>query len=111
MASKWEIAEVNQTKPVIGVLTVTLHLPESGSLKSKRQVVSSLVRRLRDRFEVSAAEVGERNLWQTAHLAVACVSADSTHADQVLASALRFLERESAGDAVLTEVRTELIRL
>ncbi len=96
--------------PVIGVLTVTLHLPDSGSLKSKRQVVSGLLRRLRTRFLVSATEVGERDLWQIAHLAIAIVSADSRHADEVLGKALAFIEAE-AGDAVITDAATELLRL
>ncbi len=96
--------------PVIGVLAVTLHLPDSGSLKSKRQVVSGLLRRLRTRFLVSATEVGERDLWQIAHLAIVIVSADSRHADEVLGKALAFIEAE-AGDAVVTDAATELLRL
>lgn len=95
---------------MIGVLTVTLHLPASGSLKSKRQAVSGLLRRLRGRFLVTATEVGNRDLWQIAHLAVAVVSAEAPHADEVLAKALAFIEAE-AGDAVVTDVATELIRL
>ncbi len=96
--------------PVIGILSVTLHLPRSTTLKSKRQVVSGLLRRIRTRFGVAAAEVGERNLWQIAHLAVACVSADGRHADQVLARTLAYIEAE-AGDAIVGDAATELIRL
>ena len=96
--------------PVIGILQVSLHLPEGGSLKGKRQVVSSLLRRLRTRYLVTATEVGERDLWQVAHLAVAIVSADSRHADEVLGKALAFIEAE-ADDAVVTDAATELIRV
>jgi uncharacterized protein len=95
---------------VIGILYLTLHLPHAGSLKAKRQVVSGLLRRLRQQFQVAAAEVGERDLWQLAHLGVACVSADGRHADEVLAHVLRFVER-SAGEAQIADVATELIRL
>lgn len=95
---------------MIGVLTVTLHLPDSGSLKFKRQLVSGLLRRLRTRFLVSATEIGERDLWQIAHLAIAIVSADSRHADEVLGKALAFIEAE-AGDAIVTDAATELLRL
>lgn len=109
--SKPEWEGPNGGKPVIGVLTVTVHLPASGSLKAKRMVVSGLLRRVRSKFGVSAAEVGERDLWQIAHVAIACVAADQVHADQVLASVLRFLEQAVAGDAVVAGVRTELIRL
>lgn len=96
--------------PVVGVLRVTLHLPESASLKSKRHVVAGLLRRVRARFQVAAAEVGERDRWQVAHLAVACVSADGRHADEILARVLAFVEAESH-EAQVTHVSTELLHV
>lgn len=95
---------------IVGILRLTLHLPNSGSLKAKRHVVSGLLRRLRQQFQVAAAEVGERDRWQLAELGVACVSADGAHADEVLAHVLRFVER-TAGEAQVADVATELIRL
>jgi uncharacterized protein YlxP (DUF503 family) len=95
---------------VIGTLRLTLHLPNAGSLKAKRQVVGGLLRRVRQQFQVAAAEVGERDLWQLAEVGVACVSADGQHADEVLAHVLRFVER-SAAEAQVADVTTELIRL
>ncbi|MDQ2942131.1 MAG: DUF503 domain-containing protein [Candidatus Dormibacteraeota bacterium] len=94
----------------IGLLRIVLHLPESGSLKSKRMIVSGLLRRLRQQLKVAAAEVGELDRWQLAELAVATVSADGRHADEVLASVLRFIESHSDG-ARITDVSTELVRL
>jgi uncharacterized protein YlxP (DUF503 family) len=94
----------------VGVLRVVLHLPESGSLKSKRHVISGLLRRVRAEFQVAAAEVGERDLWQLAEIAVACVSADSRHVDEVLASVLSYVEGHSDG-ARITSVSTELVRV
>jgi uncharacterized protein len=93
----------------VGLLRVMLHLPDSGSLKSKRQIVSGLLRRMRRELQVSAAEVGEQDRWQLAELAVAIVSADGRHADEVLASALAFVESNSDG-ARITNVSTELLR-
>ena len=94
----------------LGVARVVLHLPDSGSLKAKRQIVSGLLRRLRQELKVSAAEVGELDRWQLAELAITCVSGDSRHADEMLAKALTFVERHSDG-AQVTDVATELIRL
>jgi len=68
----------------IGVLTVELHIPESGSLKGRRSVVKGLKDRIRSRFNVSVAEVGETELWQRATIGVACVSGDKAYAGQVL---------------------------
>ena len=95
---------------VIGPIRVTLHLPNAGSLKAKRQVVSGLLKRVRHEFQVAAAEVGDRDHWQLAELGVACVSADGRHADEIMAHVLRFVER-SAGEARIADVSTELIRL
>src|SRR2546427_11318070 len=72
----------------VGLLRVVLHLPESGSLKSKRQVVSGLLRRLRQEHPVAPAEGGELDRWQLAELAVAPVSASGRHADGGLAAVL-----------------------
>ncbi|HKB33869.1 MAG TPA: DUF503 domain-containing protein [Candidatus Dormibacteraeota bacterium] len=94
----------------IGVARVVLHLPDSGSLKSKRQVVSGLLRRVRARYQVSAAEVGELDRWQLAELAIATVSGDGRHADEVLAAVLTYIESHSDG-ARITDVSTELVRL
>lgn len=95
---------------VIGILRLTLHLPNSGSLKAKRQVVSGLLRRVRQQFQVAAAEIGERDRWQLAHLGIACVSAEGSHCDEVLAHVLSFVER-SAVEALVADVSTELIRM
>ena len=94
----------------LGVLRIVLHLPESGSLKSKRQVVGGLLRRVRNEFGVAAAEVGDSDRWQLAELAFACVSNESRHADEVLARVLTYVESR-AGDAIVADVSTELLRL
>src|SRR3989449_8899365 len=94
----------------VGLMRVVIHLPESGSLKSKRQVVSGLLRRLRQELKVTAAEVGELDRWQLAELAIATVSGDGRQADKVLAAALSFIESHSDG-ARITDVSTELIQL
>jgi uncharacterized protein YlxP (DUF503 family) len=94
----------------VGIARVVLHLPASGSLKSKRMVVSSLLRRVRAEFRVSAAEVGELDRWQLAELAIATVSNNSRHTEEVLATVLRYIESHSDG-ARVTDVSTELVRL
>ena len=68
----------------VGILTVELHIPEAGSLKSKRSVVKGMKDRIRSRFNVSVAEVDSNDLWQRATLGVACVSNDRAHAGEVL---------------------------
>lgn len=69
---------------VIGVCTIELHVPDSGSLKTKRQSLRSLKDRIRNTFNVSVAEVDDNDLWQKATLAVAAVSNDKSHLNQTL---------------------------
>jgi uncharacterized protein YlxP (DUF503 family) len=85
---------------VVGVLTWQLHLPQSRSLKDKRQVLRSLKDRLRARFNVSAAETDHQELWQRAALTVAVVSTERAHAEQVLRAADRIVA-EASGALVL----------
>ena len=68
----------------VGLLNIDLHLPESRSLKSKRRVLKSLVDRLRNRYNVSVAEVEHQDLWQRARISVAVVSNDSRYSNRVL---------------------------
>jgi len=69
---------------IVGVCTIELFIPDGQSLKSKRQVLASLKDRLRDKFNVSVAEVGEQDLWQKAVLGVACVANEKAYVNQVL---------------------------
>jgi len=68
----------------IGVCTIEIHVPESGSLKTKRHSVRSLKDRIRNKFNVSVAEVEDLDLWQKASLAVAAVSNDKAHLNKTL---------------------------
>ena len=69
---------------VIGLLTLDLHFPGARSLKDKRQALRSLETRLRNRFNVSVAEVEHQDLWQRARLAGVSVNTDHGHLESTL---------------------------
>ncbi len=79
---------------VIGTLRTDLLIRESGSLKDRRRVVNSLKDRIRARFNVSVADVGDQNLWQRAVLVVAVVSNDGRFANEVLSKVLCLITSE-----------------
>lgn len=95
---------------VIGVCRVTLHLPASHSLKDKRQVVRSLVERLRHRFDLAVAEVEDQDRWQIATLGLVCVSGSASIVDEVLTHALDYIENTRL-DAMVTEAAREITRM
>ena len=73
-------------------MTWELHLAACQSLKDKRQILQSLKARLRNEFNVSAAETAHQDLWQRAEITVCVVSTDRTHAADVLRQADRLVE-------------------
>ncbi len=76
----------------IGVLKIHLRLPENMSLKGKRQVLKSIIAQLRNRFNVSAAEVADNDLWQFAAIAVCVVSNDQRFTNEVLSKCVNLVE-------------------
>lgn len=77
---------------VIGICTVELHIPDSGSLKGKRQVIKSIKDRIRQNYNVSVAEIEGLDLWQKAVLGMACVGNDKRYINGVLDKIVGFLQ-------------------
>jgi uncharacterized protein len=77
---------------IVGVLTVSLEIPESNSLKDKRQVIRSLLDGLRLKFNVSAAEMDRLDSQRFATIGVACISNSKSFTNQVLDSVIRKIE-------------------
>jgi len=75
----------------IGVCRISLRLPENLSLKGKRRVMKSITTQLRNKFNVSVAEVDNQNLWQLATLGICCVSNDKRYTNQVLSKVVDFI--------------------
>jgi uncharacterized protein YlxP (DUF503 family) len=91
----------------VAVGTVEVHLPDVGSLKGKRHVLKGLKEKVRHRFEVAVAEVDHHDMWQRATLAVAYVSHDSRHANEVVSKALDFIEANIEGRVI--DVSVEIL--
>jgi uncharacterized protein YlxP (DUF503 family) len=82
-------------------------MPENQSLKAKRQIVRSISARLRNKYNVSVAEVDNQGLWQLATLGLSCVSNYRRHADETLSAALKFIVQNYPGvEVVSSETET-----
>lgn len=77
---------------LVGVISVKLFIPASHSLKDKRRVVKSLITRLQNKFNVSAAEVGELEQWQVAEIGVALISNETKILHQQISRIISFIE-------------------
>lgn len=92
---------------VIGVCTIYLNIPANHSLKGKRQVLKSLIARVRNDFNVSIAEVEQQDAWQSAILGVACVSSDPGYAHGLLTKVVQAISSYRL-DAEVTDFKIEL---
>jgi len=74
---------------VVGVLRLTLYIHGARSLKDKRQVLRKVVDRVRARYNVAIAEVGDQDIWQTAVVGVCAVANDHSFVNEVLDKIVR----------------------
>ena len=93
---------------VVGTCELDFHLPENHSLKGKRQVSRSIAQRIRNRFNVSVAEVAALDRWQVLSLGVTCATNDRRHANEILSKIVHFAEDQTDG-AILQHSRIEIV--
>jgi len=79
----------------VAICVLELHIPGATSLKAKRQVIKSLVQRLRNRFNVSVSEVGSQDLWQRAELGMAVICHNGAGADSIMEKLFAYVEEEN----------------
>jgi uncharacterized protein YlxP (DUF503 family) len=89
---------------IVGLCTIELFLPGSQSLKDKRQVLLSLKVRLREKFNLSVAEVDGQDLWQKAVLGLACVANEGRYVNQVLDQALNMIRAVPTVEVVQSRI-------
>ena len=75
----------------VGVCKINLRLPENLSLKGKRQVLKSIITRIRNKFNVSVAEVDNHDRWQLATIGICCVSNDNRFTNEILSKVADFV--------------------
>ena len=93
---------------VIGTCTIELHLPGNGSLKGKRRVLKSITARVGREFNVSIAEVGRQDSWQSAVLGLVTVSTDAAYAHGLLTRVVKWIERERP-DVQIVDYEMEML--
>lgn len=77
---------------IIGSCVLEIIIYEANSLKDKRQVVKSIIGKLKSRFNISVAEVGLNDKWRHGLIGFACVTNDSIHANKIISNVLSFIE-------------------
>jgi hypothetical protein len=82
---------------------IILYAPQCHSLKEKRMILRSIISKVKNKFNVSIAEVDFQDVHQTIVLGVAVVSESRTHSQNVLDEVMRFVENNTEADVISTE--------
>ncbi|MFQ5705921.1 MAG: DUF503 domain-containing protein [bacterium] len=91
---------------LIGVCRIELFVPNSSSLKAKRFVLTSIKKRIHNKFNVSVSEVDSHDKWQRVTLGLSMVSNERKHIDAIVSEILKFIEMDGRMEIVnhLTEI-------
>jgi uncharacterized protein len=84
----------------VGLLTIEIQLPYSHSLKEKRAVLRKVVTRLRNRFNVSVAELDHQDVWQRATVGIVSISGSQPLLESLLQQVLAETEKTLGQDVV-----------
>lgn len=92
---------------VIGSCKVYLTAEWVFSLKDKRMVVKSLIDKIKNKFNVSVAEVEKQDIHKSIVIGFVCVSNETPHVNSIIDNVLNFIERNT--DAVIDDVQIEIL--
>ena len=92
---------------VVGVLRLALVIRSARSLKDKRSALRRIIDRVRARYNVSIAEVGDNDAWQRALVGVTAVANDRSFVNEVLDKVVRDVESHGVADLVGREMELE----
>lgn len=77
---------------IVGVLKVSLLLPDNHSLKGKRGVLKRIQARVANQFNVSATECGDQDLWQSTVLGFGLVGTNQGIIEKTLRQIIDFVD-------------------
>jgi uncharacterized protein YlxP (DUF503 family) len=95
----------------IGVGRFEIFIPASRSLKEKRQVLRSVTSHIRNRFNVSIAEVDHQDLWQRAAFGVTCVAESSGQCRKVMQEVEKAMGRVALDGAEIVGRSVDVVSL
>ncbi len=90
---------------IIAIARIELSLTGVNSLKEKRRILKSLLAKLKNKFNISIAEIDDNDVLRKATIGAAIVSNKSSFGDQVIAKMID--EIRERPDVVLVDYKTE----
>ena len=94
---------------VIGYGTINLRIPQSGSLKEKRNVLNKILKRTQNEFNVSIAEIGYLDSYKFAQIGFAVVGNDSHYINGKVDHLLRFVDNLRVAETLGSKIEIMVV--
>ena len=93
----------------VGCCSIKFFLHGNRSLKEKRRVVRILKDRLKNKFNISVAEIGDQDVWQNLHMGIVAVNSDPKYLEGQMSRVVDAIERMHLAE--ITDHQTQIIQL
>jgi len=94
---------------VIGYGIIQLRLPESGSLKEKRSILSKIIKRTQNEFNVSIAESGDLDNHKLAKISFSFVGNDSRFINGKVDHLLKFVDNLRVAEMINSKIEIMVV--
>ncbi len=92
------------------IMKITLRAPWVHSLKEKRMIVRSLIQKLKNKFNISVAEVENQDIHSTIDIGIAGLARNSAQADSIMEHIITFVENNTDAEIVQIEKDEDILK-
>ena len=93
----------------IGCCSIRFYIHGNSSLKEKRRITKSIKDRVKNKFNVSIAEIGDQEVWQNLHLGLVTVGSDQQYLEGLMTQVVSAVDRMNLAE--MTDCQTKVIQL
>ncbi len=94
---------------VVGIVRLSLRLPENHSLKGKRRVLKALIGRVSAHFNVAISETDLHDVWQRSEIGISVVGNSQPVINSILDKVLDFIDRTCLVEVIESDI--EIVHL
>jgi uncharacterized protein YlxP (DUF503 family) len=94
---------------VIGYGIIQLRIPESGSLKEKRSILSKIIKRTQNEFNVSIAEIGDLDSHRLAKIGFSLVGNESRFINGKVDHLLKFVDNLRVAEMINSKIEIMVV--
>ncbi len=89
--------------------SIKFFLHGNNSLKGKRRITKSIKDRVRNKFNISIAEIGDQDVWQNLHIGIVAVGSDHKYLDGLMSKVVESIDKMNLAEII--DCQIEIIHL